>query len=165
LGSSCVAFTTANSASPPKFVSNPHARRSAASMESWWATGSSLSTYAGLVTTLSPTCHCRTAAPFRTTTPEASEPSTCVSRSWRGSLLPRRSRKAKVGIGSNIADHTVLKLIALAMTATSTSSGASSGIGTSPTCSDLRTSLSTPIVPWGARPNMPTSSLRMWAAL
>jgi hypothetical protein len=41
-----------------------------------------------------------------------------------------------------VADQTVLKLIELAITATTTSSGACSGMGTGPTRSDLRTSLS-----------------------
>ena len=60
---------------------------------------------------------------------------------------PRRSRKPKVGSGSKIEVHTVLKLTAEAIIATYTSSGASSGVATSPTCSDLRGSLSAESTP------------------
>ncbi len=54
----------------------------------------------------------------------------------------------------------MLKLMAEAITATKASSGASSGVGTSPTCSDLRGSLSSE-----ARPaNIPDSSRSTYAA-
>ena len=47
--------------------------------------------------------------------------------------------------GSKIEVHTVLKLMALAITAMYASSGASSGVATSPTWSDLRGSLSSDV--------------------
>ena len=50
---------------------------------------------------------------------------------------PRRSRNPNVGSGSKIDVHTVLKLMLDAITATYASSGASSGVATSPTCSAL----------------------------
>ncbi len=56
-----------------------------------------------------------------TTTPAASEPTTWYGRSWRAphlDSLPSRARKPKVGSGSKIDVHTVLKLMALAITAT-----------------------------------------------
>jgi len=61
-----------------------------------------------------------------------------------------------VGRGSKIEVHTVLKLMALAITATYASSGANSGTATSPMWSDLRGSLSSVSSP----SNMPTSSRR-----
>src|SRR4051812_26912091 len=59
-----------------------------------------------------------------------------------------------VGNGSKIDVHTVLKLMALAITATYASSGASSGVATSSTWIDLRGSLSDDSIP----SNMPASS-------
>lgn len=80
-------------------------------MPSAWVAGSSSSTYTGLTTTWSPTRQRRTPDPVRTTTPDASEPMTwngwscrAAQRSWR----PKCFRKVKVGMGSNIADQTVL---------------------------------------------------------
>ena len=73
------------------------------------------------MTTRSPGFQFRTADPVRTTTPEASDPTTWYGRSWRLPQLlslPSRSRKPNVGSGSKIDVHTVLKLMALAMTAT-----------------------------------------------
>ena len=65
-----------------------------------------------------------------------------------------------MGRGSKIDVHTVLKLMALAITAMYASSGASSGTATSPMWNDFRGSLSSE-----ARPsNMPTSSRRTKAA-
>jgi len=58
-----------------------------------------------------------------------------------------RSRNKKVGSGSKIAVQTVLKLIDEAITATYASSGASSGSGTSSTCTDFRGSLSSEATP------------------
>ena len=57
-------------------------------------------------------------------------------------LRPSRCRKPKVGSGSKIDVQTVLKLIDDAITATSASSGASSGNGTSSRWSDFRGSFS-----------------------
>ena len=74
--------------------------------------------------------------------------------------LPSRSRNPNVDSGSKIDVHTVLKLIELAMTARYTSSGASSGVGTSPTCSDLRGSLSSEAMP----SHMSCSLRSTWAA-
>ena len=77
--------------------------------------------------------------------PTRPEPTTWYGSAWRAphtDSLPRRSRNPNVGSGSKIEVHTVLKLIALAMTATYASSGASSGVATSSTWSDLRGSLS-----------------------
>jgi hypothetical protein len=57
-------------------------------------------------------------------------------------LLAQAVEEPKVDSGSKIDVHTVLKLMLLAMTARYTSSGASSGVGTSPTWRLLRGSLS-----------------------
>ena len=65
-----------------------------------------------------------------------------------------------MGSGSKIDVQTVLKLIALAITARYTSSGASSGVCTSSTCSDLRGSFSSDSSP----SNMSISSRRTKAA-
>src|SRR3954447_21848900 len=64
-----------------------------------------------------------------------------------------------VGSGSKIDVHTVLKLIALAITATYASSGARSGVATSSTCNDLRGSLS----PDSSPSNMACSSRSTYA--
>ncbi|GIU90753.1 MAG: hypothetical protein KatS3mg010_1852 [Acidimicrobiia bacterium] len=72
----------------------------------------------------------RTAEPTRSTTPDASEPITWYGWSCRlphTLSRPRRVRNWNVDTGSKIDVHTVLKLIALAITATYASSGASSG--------------------------------------
>src|SRR6478752_6813529 len=121
LGISWLALTTVRSASDPKLVSKPQMRWLAASIESSWADGSWSSTWLQWMVTLSPTFQLRTAEPVRTTTPEASEPTTWYGRAWRAPQmlsLPRRSRNPKVGSGSKIEVHTVLKLMADAMTAT-----------------------------------------------
>ncbi len=121
LGISWFAFTTAISASPPKFVSKPQIRWFTASMESSWALGSWSSTWLQCTVTLSPGRHDRTAEPTFSTTPAASEPITWWSRACRAPQAdsrPRRSRKPNVDIGSKIEVHTVLKLIDEAMTAT-----------------------------------------------
>src|SRR5437899_7496392 len=97
------------------------------------------------MTTRSPGLQLRTAEPTLSTTPDASEPTTWWGSAWRAphtDSLPNRSRNPKVGSGSKIDVQTVLKLMADAMLATYTSSGASSGVATSSTCSDLRGSLS-----------------------
>src|SRR4051794_5456121 len=147
---SWLALTTVRSARPPKLVSKPQMRWLAASIESSWAEGSWSSTWLQWMVTLSPTFQLRTAEPVRTTTPEASEPTTWYGRACRAPQtlsLPRRSRKPNVESGSKIEVHTVLKLMADAMTATYTSSGASSGVATSPTWSDFRGSLSSEATP------------------
>ncbi len=94
---------------------------------------------------MSPGFQLRTAEPTRSTTPEASEPTTWKGWSWRAPhtlSLPRRLRNPNVGSGSKIEVHTVLKLMELAMTAMTASSGASSGTATSCTCRLLRGSFS-----------------------
>src|SRR3954468_9688690 len=113
----------------------------AASIESSWADGSWSSTWLQWTTTRSPGFQLRTAEPTRSTTPEASEPTTWYGSAWRApqtDSLPSRSRKPNVDSGSKIDVHTVLKLIELAITATYASSGASSGSATSSTWRDLR---------------------------
>src|SRR4029450_9797428 len=125
--------------------SNPQMRWLAASIESSWADGSWSSTKLQWTTTRSPGAQLRTADPTRSTTPEASEPTTwksCLCGAAHVDSRARRAGSANVGSGSKIEVHTVLKLIELAMTARYTSSGASSGVGTSPMCSDFRGSLS-----------------------
>ena len=62
--------------------------------------------------------------------------------------------------GSKMELQTVLKLMDDAMTAMTTSSGASSGIGTSPTWMDLRGSLSLLATPL----NISCSDFSTWAA-
>src|SRR5690606_19941066 len=122
----------------------------AASIEPSCADGSWSPTYLQWTTTRSPGFQFRTAEPTLSTTPGASAPTTWKSCAWRAphtDSLPRRSRKPKVGSGSKIEVQTVLKLIEEAITARYTSSGASSGVGTSPTCSDLRGSLSADSTP------------------
>ena len=71
-----------------------------------------------------------------------------------------RSRKPNVDIGSKIDVHTVLKLMLEAMTATTASSGAISGVATSPMWRLLVGSLSADAIP----SNMPASSRRTNAA-
>ena len=135
----------------------------AASIESLWADGSWSSTWLQWATMRSPGFQLRTAEPVRSTTPEASEPTMWKSCAWRApqtDSLPRRSRKPKVGSGSKIEVHTVLKLIELAMTAMTTSSGASSGSGRSPTWRLLRGSLSQDSTP----SHMSASERSTWAA-
>ena len=65
-----------------------------------------------------------------------------------------------MGSGSKIDVHTVLKLIDDAITPRYTSSGASSGVGTSPMWSDLRGSLSGDSTP----SHMSCSARSTWAA-
>ena len=92
----------------------------------------------------------RTAEPTRSTTPAASLPTTWNGWSWRAPHTlsrPRRWRNPNVGTGSKIDVHTVLKFIDDAITATTASSGASSGSGTSSRCSDFRGSLSSEATP------------------
>ena len=76
----------------------------------------------------------RAAPPSRRAAPRrrASLPTTWYGWSWRAPHTlsrPSRARNPKVGSGSKIDVHTVLKLIDDAITATSASSGASSGSG------------------------------------
>ncbi len=96
-------------------------------------------------------------------TPEASEPRAWKSWSWRlphSLSRPRRVRNPNVGSGSKIELHTVLKLMELAITATTASSGASSGSAISCTCRERRGSLSSEANP----SNIPISSLRTTTA-
>ena len=163
LGMSWLAFTTDRSARPPKFDSKPQMRWLVASIESSWADGSWSSRWLQCTVTRSPGFQLRTAEPTRSTTPEASEPTTWWSRAWRlphALSLPRRSRNPKVGSGSKIDVHTVLKLMEDAITPRYTSSGASSGVGTSPTWSDLRGSLSSDSTP----SHIVCSARSTWAA-
>ena len=107
--------------------------------------------------TRSPGFQLRTADPTRSTTPDASLPITWYGRSWRAPHTlsrPSRLRNPNVGSGSKIDVHTVLKLMADAMTPTNASSGASSGSGNGSTWVDLRGSLSSDATP----SNMSTSS-------
>ena len=100
--------------------------------------------------TASPGFQLRTAEPVRSTTPDASLPITWYGWSWRAPhtlSLPRRFRNPNVGSGSKIDVHTVLKLIELAITATSASSGASSGSGKSSTRIDFRGSFCSDGIP------------------
>jgi hypothetical protein len=72
------------------------------------------------IVTSSPGFQLRTAEPTRSTTPEASLPITWNGWSCRAPQtlsFPRRFRNWNVGRGSKIDVHTVLKLIADAMTA------------------------------------------------
>src|SRR4051794_3887476 len=120
-GMSWLAFTTVRSASPPKFDSKPQMRWFVASMESSWADGSWSSTWLQWIVTRSPGFQLRTASPTFTTTPDASEPTTWYGNACRAphfDSLASRSRKRNVGSGSKIDVHTVLKLMALAITAT-----------------------------------------------
>src|SRR4051812_43006758 len=122
----------------------------AASIESSWADGSWSSTWLQWMVTLSPGFQLRTAEPTLTTTPAASDPTTWYGSAWRAPhtlSLPRRSRNPNVESGSKIEVHTVLKLMADAMTATYASSGASSGTATSSMWRDLRGSLSSDATP------------------
>ena len=73
------AFTTAISAKPPKFVSNPQMRWFVAIIESSCAEGSWSSTCRQCTVTTSPGFQLRTAEPTRNTTPLASDPIT-----WKG---------------------------------------------------------------------------------
>ena len=75
-GMSWFAFTSARSARPPKFVSKPQMRWLVASIESSCADGSWSSTELQWTVTLSPGFQLRTAEPTRSTTPDASEPTT-----------------------------------------------------------------------------------------
>src|SRR6185312_4127857 len=112
-----------------------------ASIESSCALGSWSSTWLQWTVTASPGCQTRTAEPTRSTTPAASLPTTWNGWSCRAPQTlsrPSRCRNPKVGTGSKIDVHTVLKLIDDAITATSASSGASSGNGTSSRWSDFR---------------------------
>ena len=97
-GISWLALTTERSASPPKLVSNPQIRWLAASIESLCAEGSWSSTWLQCTVTLSPGFQLRTADPIRSTTPDASEPTTWYGSAWRAGQRdsrPRRSRNAK----------------------------------------------------------------------
>src|SRR5688572_31285860 len=92
----------------------------AASIESSWADGSWSSRWLQWTTTRSPGFQFRTAEPTWSTTPDASEPTTWKSWAWRlphTDSLPSRSRNPKVGSGSKIEVHTVLKLMEDAITA------------------------------------------------
>src|SRR5688572_16085575 len=83
--------------------------------------------------------------------------------SWRlahSLSLARRDRNWKVGSGSKIDVHTVLKLMDDAIIATQASSGASSGSGTPSTCTDFRGSFSFD----GRSANISCSSARTCAA-
>src|SRR4051794_33752301 len=135
----------------------------AASIESSCAEGSWSSRQLQCTGTRSPGFQLRTAEPTRTTTADASEPTTWKSCWWRlpqTDSLARRSRNMNVDSGSKIDVHTVLKLIELAITARYTSSGASSGVATASTCRLLRGALSAE-----SRPsNMAVSSRRTNAA-
>ena len=100
--------------------------------------------------TVSPGFQLRTAEPTRSTTPDASLPITWNGWSWRAPhtlSLPRRFRNPNVGSGSKIDVHTVLKLIELAITAITASSGAISGNGKSSTWVDFRGSFSSDGMP------------------
>ena len=139
------ALTTARSARPPKFVSYPQMRWLEPIIESLCDDGSWSSTWLQCTVILSPGFHKRTALPTRNTTPDASEPMTCLSMSWRFAhllSLPRRASAPKVLMGSKMLVQTVLKLMDDAITAMTTSSAASSGKGTSPMWMLLRGSFS-----------------------
>ena len=113
--------------------------------------------------TRSPGFQLRTAEPTRSNTPEASLPTTWYGWSWRAAQELSRARRAigpNVETGSKMLDHTVLKLMLLAITARYTSSGASSGVGTSPTCRLLRGSFSLVGVP----AHMSCSAFSTWTA-
>ena len=86
-GISWLAFTTDRSARPPKFVSKPQIRWLAASIESSCADGSWSSTWLQCTVTRSPGFQLRTAEPTRSTTPEASEPTTWYGWAWRARPL------------------------------------------------------------------------------
>ena len=133
-----------------------------ASIESSCALGSWSSTWLQCTVTASPGFHIRTAEPTRSTTPAASLPTTWNGWSCRAPHTlsrPSRCRNPNVGSGSKIDVHTVLKLIDDAITATSASSGASSGSGTSSRCSDFRGSFSSD----GSPANISCSSARTTA--
>src|SRR3954465_6426566 len=92
-----------------------------ASIESSCADGAWSSTQLQGIVTRSPGFQLRTASPTFKTTPDASEPTTWYGNACRAphfDSLPTRSRNMNVGSGSKIDVHTVLKLIALAITAT-----------------------------------------------
>ena len=113
--------------------------------------------------TRSPGFQLRTAAPTRNTTPAASLPTTWYGWSWRlahSLSRPRRASGPNVLTGSKMLVHTVLKLMLLAITATYASSGASSGVGTSPTCRLRRGSLSAEATP----AHISCSAFSTWAA-
>ena len=100
--------------------------------------------------TASPGFQLRTAEPTRSTTAAASLPITWNGWSWRAPQtlsLPSRLRNPNVGSGSKIDVHTVLKLIELAITAITASSGAISGNGNSSTWVDRRGSFSSDGMP------------------
>jgi hypothetical protein len=135
----------------------------AAIIESSWADGSWSSTWLQCTVTRSPGFQLRTAEPTRSTTPEASLPTTWYGRSWRlahSLSRPRRASAPKVLMGSKMLVQTVLKLMLLAITARYTSSGANSGVGTSPTWRLWRGSLSFDATPF----HMSCSSLSTWTA-
>ena len=135
----------------------------AASIESSWALGSWSSTELQWIVTRSPGFQLRTADPTLSTTPEPSEPTTWYGRAWRAAHVlsrAKRSRKPNVGSGSKIDVQTVLKLMLDAITATYASSGASSGVATSPMCRLLVGSFSADSIP----ANMSASSRRTNAA-
>jgi hypothetical protein len=92
-----------------------------ASIESSCAVGSWSSTWLQCTVTASPGFQFRTAVPTRSTTPDASLPSTWYGWSWRAPQTPSRPsrvRNANVDMGSKIDVHTVLKLMDDAITAT-----------------------------------------------
>ena len=111
----------------------------------------------------SPGFQLRTAVPTFSTTPEASLPTTWYGWSWRRAHSLSRARRAigpNVLTGSKMLLHTVLKLMLLAMTAMYTSSGASAGVGTSPTCRLWRGSFCFVGTPF----HMSCSSFNTWTA-
>jgi hypothetical protein len=115
------------------------------------------------IVTRSPGFQLRTAEPTPSTTPAASEPTTWYGRAWRAAHVDSRayrSRNPNVGRGSKIEVQTVLKLMLDAITATYASSGASSGVATSPMCKLLVGSFSGDSMP----ANISASSRRTNAA-
>src|SRR4051812_8759778 len=110
-GISWLDFTSASSASPPKFVSKPQIRCSESSIVSLCPSGDSSSTDRQCATTSSPGFQAFTPGPVRSTTPARSEPTTWYGRSWRavsGDNFPYRLRNENVDTGSKIEVHTVL---------------------------------------------------------
>ena len=100
--------------------------------------------------TRSPGFQLRTAEPTRSTTPDGIAADDLIGWSWRlahSLSRPRRASGPNVLTGSKMLVHTVLKLMLLAITAMYASSGASSGVGTSPMCRLLRGSLSSEATP------------------